>query len=60
PFEIIDKLLYNINLIDKVRRIYIPKSIIVNILNVIHNEKHYFGRDCIMYNFKDYIIIRKI
>ncbi|KHE84315.1 hypothetical protein GE21DRAFT_1209029, partial [Neurospora crassa] len=60
PFEIVEGLIYNINLINKKRRLYVPKGIVPMILNIVYNEKYYFGRDCIIYNFKDYIIIKKM
>ncbi|KHE79303.1 hypothetical protein GE21DRAFT_1221273, partial [Neurospora crassa] len=60
PFKIINELLYNINLTNKIRRLYILKGIVATILNTAYNEKYYFGRDRILYNLKNYIIVRKI
>ncbi|KAL0470037.1 hypothetical protein QR685DRAFT_443157, partial [Neurospora intermedia] len=60
PFEIIDGLLYNINLTNKIRRLYIPKSIVVMILIIVYDKKYYFGTDHIFHNIKNYITISKI
>ncbi|KAL0474182.1 hypothetical protein QR685DRAFT_433125, partial [Neurospora intermedia] len=59
PSEIINGLLYNINLTNKSKRLYILKNIVATILSTVYNEKYYFSRNCIFYNFKDYIIVRK-
>ncbi|KHE78624.1 hypothetical protein GE21DRAFT_1222889, partial [Neurospora crassa] len=57
PFKIIDKLLYNITKDGK--KLYILKDIIRIILKVIYNNKYYFNRNRILYNLKDYTIVRK-
>lgn len=55
PFEYINSLLYNIRP-DGTRSLYIPRPLVKQLLALAYNEKHYFGRDKMLYNLRGLLI----
>ena len=55
----IDGLLYNIRA-NGIYTLYVPHSEVLKyILAIIYNEKHYFGKECILYDLRGLSISNK-
>jgi hypothetical protein len=51
PFVMVDSLLYNVRP-NGVHSLYIPHNLVKQILSFVHNAKHHFGEDRILYDLR--------
>lgn len=58
PFTVINRLLYNIRS-DGTRSLCIPRNQVKDILDAVHDKKHHFGRDRMMYDLRGLTINNK-
>lgn len=57
-FVIVDDLLYNVSA-DGSRTLYVPYVIVKTVLEIVYDEKYYFGRERILYDLRGLSIYDK-